>query len=139
MEEIRGDLFQCPIQTSLAHCVSEDFSMSKGIAVGFKRKFGKVRELLAQRRSIGQVAFINDGERFVFYLVTKHRYYHLPTYESLEASLVDLKNSCVNLNVRELAIPRIGCGLDKLDWGIVRDMTNKIFADTNVKITCYYL
>ena len=46
--EFRGDLFQCPGTTSLAHCVSEDMAMGKGIAKVFKRKFEGKEELIKQ-------------------------------------------------------------------------------------------
>lgn len=46
--EVKGDLFSCPPRASLAHCVSEDMAMGKGIATLFKRKFGGVGELKAQ-------------------------------------------------------------------------------------------
>lgn len=44
----QGDLFRCPAIDSLAHCVSEDFVMGKGIALLFKNKFGSLDELKAQ-------------------------------------------------------------------------------------------
>uniref|UniRef100_A0A3B3X625 Macro domain-containing protein n=1 Tax=Poecilia mexicana TaxID=48701 RepID=A0A3B3X625_9TELE len=38
---VTGDLFSAPNQESLAHCVSEDLRMGKGIAVLFKKNFVK--------------------------------------------------------------------------------------------------
>lgn len=43
-----GDLFTSPPTASLAHCVSEDLHMGKGIATIFKKEFGRVGELKAQ-------------------------------------------------------------------------------------------
>ena len=43
-----GDLFSCDSESSLAHCVSADLHMGKGIAVLFKKKFGRVPELKKQ-------------------------------------------------------------------------------------------
>ena len=49
LEEKRGrDLFTCPESASLAHCVSRDLSMSKGVAVAFKEKFKGVSSLKEQ-------------------------------------------------------------------------------------------
>lgn len=48
LKEVTGDLFSCPPTDSLAHCISEDCRMGKGIAVLFKEKFGGVNELLHQ-------------------------------------------------------------------------------------------
>ena len=50
--EVKGDLFSSPDTSSLAHCVSEDLAMGKGVAVLFKRKFGGVAELKAQGMQI---------------------------------------------------------------------------------------
>lgn len=47
-QEVRGNLFTCPRDTSLAHCISEDVHMGKGIAVTFKKNFGGVDELRRQ-------------------------------------------------------------------------------------------
>ena len=46
--EVRGDLFSVSPSTSLAHCVSVDLVMSKGIAVEFRDRFGRVDELKSQ-------------------------------------------------------------------------------------------
>ena len=46
--EVKGDLFKCPSSSSLAHCVSEDLHMGKGIATIFKKEFGRVDQLKAQ-------------------------------------------------------------------------------------------
>ena len=46
--EQRGDLFSVSSSTSLAHCVSVDLVMSKGIATEFRDRFGRVNELKSQ-------------------------------------------------------------------------------------------
>lgn len=46
--EVKGDLFSCSATASLAHCVSEDFHMGKGIAALFKKQFGGVAKLREQ-------------------------------------------------------------------------------------------
>uniref|UniRef100_A0A3B3W0X7 Macro domain-containing protein n=1 Tax=Poecilia latipinna TaxID=48699 RepID=A0A3B3W0X7_9TELE len=49
-EYVTGDLFSAPDQESLAHCVSEDLRMGKGIAVLFKKNFGRVDALKEQSK-----------------------------------------------------------------------------------------
>lgn len=46
-----GDLFSCPEDESLAHCISEDCRMGKGVAVAFKNRFKGVDELKQQSES----------------------------------------------------------------------------------------
>ena len=44
----KGNLFCCPSMESIAHCISEDIAMGKGIAYQFKKKFGGIAELKRQ-------------------------------------------------------------------------------------------
>jgi len=127
LQEIRGDLFSCSNSTSLAHCVSVDLKMDKGIAVSFKSKFGGLDELEEQKKQIGDVAILKRGEKFVYYLVTKQCYWQKPTYSDLKKTLVLVRDHCVANNVSNLAMPRIGCGLDGLFWGQVKSYIKDVF------------
>lgn len=49
---VTGDLFSCPADDALAHCISEDCRMGAGIAVMFKQRFGGVSELKEQSESV---------------------------------------------------------------------------------------
>jgi len=135
--EVEGDLFTCPATTSLAHCISADVKMSKGIAVLFKTKFAGVPELLAQKVVPGGCAVLRRGDRHVYYLVTKEEYFHKPTYATLRASLLAMLAHCQAHDVTELAMPQIGCGLDGLKWPDVKTMICDVFKDSNIKITVY--
>ncbi len=150
--DIRGDLFTSSNDTSLAHCVSKDLSMSKGIAKLFRDKFGGINELKKQGMivfvflfnwlvyldvQIGGCAYLNPKDRYVFYLVTKERYFHKPTMSSLESSLRAMRELCIEKNVRRLAMPRIGCGLDKLDWDKVSELIQRVFHNDDIEITIY--
>ena len=132
-----GDLFSSP--ENLAHCISEDCQMGKGIAVRFKTLFGGQSEIIQQRVKTGGLAVLLRGNRFVFYLVTKKRYYNLPTYENLERSLVCLREFCIKHGVVNIAMPKIGCGLDKLQWEKVYTILRRVFNETDIKITIFVL
>ncbi|XP_063404826.1 ADP-ribose glycohydrolase OARD1-like isoform X1 [Mytilus trossulus] len=138
-EEKKGDLFGCPETDALAHCVSEDLRMGKGIAVLFKKKFGGVGELMSQGKKTGKVAVKIKKNRFIFYLITKPKGPGKPSYASMGSCLKDLKKQCIENNIHNLSMPKIGCGLDRLDWDKVTDMIYEIFSDTNIHITAYYL
>lgn len=135
--EVRGDLFTCPDTASLAHCISQDIRMGKGIATLFKAKFGRVQELSDQCRKPGEVAVLKHGQRFIYYLVTKERYWHKPTYLSLRSSLQAMKRHALQHNVAAIAMPRIGCGLDGLVWDRVREILTDVYKDTDIKISVY--
>ncbi|XP_033925662.1 ADP-ribose glycohydrolase OARD1 isoform X4 [Melopsittacus undulatus] len=65
---VKGDLFTCPPQDALAHCISEDCRMGAGIARLFKEKFGGVQELLDQKKKTGEVAVLQRDDRYIYYL-----------------------------------------------------------------------
>jgi hypothetical protein len=75
-EQVQGDLFSSPSQSALVHCVSECLAMGKGIATIFKERFAGVDELKAQKKKIGDVAILKRDERYVYYLITKARYFN---------------------------------------------------------------
>ncbi len=135
--EIRGNLFD-DVKNSLGHCVSRDFKMMKGIAYHFRFKFGRVDELEKQSVSVGQVAYLKENDRYLFYLVTKDKYYHKPTLKTLQLCLEYLVRLCNSLNVKEISIPRIGCGLDQLSWDVVKMLLIKIVCPV-VKVNVYSL
>ncbi|KAG7472574.1 hypothetical protein MATL_G00110060 [Megalops atlanticus] len=136
---VKGDLFSCPADESLAHCISEDCRMGAGIAVLFKRKFAGVDELKAQRKTPGECAVLRRGQRFVYYLITKKKASQKPTYDTLRQSLQAMKAHCLENGVTSLSMPRIGCGLDRLKWDKVSVMIEEVFQDTNISITVYTL
>ena len=138
-ELIKGDLFTSPESSSLCHCVSRDLGMGKGIAVLFKKKFGGLNALRAQKAQIGQCAILMRQNRFVYYLITKERYFHKPTYQTITASIEYMKNHAVINNVSHISMPKIGCGLDRLQWNRVEAIIRSTFKNTNIKISVYEL
>lgn len=132
---IQDDLFKS--DDSLVHCVSQDLHMGKGIAVTFKEKFGQVDKLAEQKKGIGEVAYIQSDKRYIFYLITKDKYYGKPTYKSLIMCLSELKKLCTQFNVTKLSMPKIGCGLDRLNWDKVVKLIEKHL--TNIDVDIYYL
>ncbi|XP_035895593.1 ADP-ribose glycohydrolase OARD1-like [Anopheles stephensi] len=129
VREIEGDLFSAPKDHSLAHCVAADLKMGAGIAVRFKQLYGKVDELQAQNVGVGGVAVLPDGpQRYVYYLITKKTYNLKPTYDDLTSSLQAMKEHMAANGVGKLAIPRIGCGIDGLEWGKVKQILNTVFG-----------
>ncbi|XP_055045035.2 ADP-ribose glycohydrolase OARD1 isoform X1 [Misgurnus anguillicaudatus] len=136
LQYMRGDLFTCPATDALAHCISEDCRMGAGIALLFKKKFG-IKEVRAQDKHIGQCAVLKKSDRFVYYLITKPKYYQKPTYETLRESLVCMRDHCLANGVERISMPRIGCGLDKLKWENVSSIITEVFQNTDVCITVY--
>ncbi|XP_039439698.1 ADP-ribose glycohydrolase OARD1-like isoform X1 [Culex pipiens pallens] len=128
VRELDGDLFAAPKDHSLAHCVASDLKMGAGIAVRFKQLFKGVDELRAQSVGVGGVAVLKDGGRFVYYLITKEGSYDKPTYGDLTRSLEAMRKHMLENGAKKLAIPRIGCGIDGLEWPKVKGILNTTFG-----------
>lgn len=141
-KEINGDLFESDEKYTLVHCISADCAMGAGIAKTFDDRMPKMKKLL--KRTIrennmqGYFAILYQGERNVINLITKERYWHKPTYSSLKASLLNAKKIAIRNNIKYLAMPVIGCGLDRLQWSKVSVMIKEVFADTDVEIVVYH-
>lgn len=135
-EEKQQDLFLMGKEYVLAHCVSQDCAMGAGIALEFRKKIPEMPDAMkALNPQIGDALhFHTRGGRDVINLFTKEKAYNKPTYKSLTASLVSLRKWMLEHDKHLLAIPHIGCGLDKLKWEKVRVIIQKIFADDDITI-----
>ncbi|XP_050063960.1 uncharacterized protein LOC114132023 [Aphis gossypii] len=135
IEEIDEDLFKLSKDYCLAHCVAEDLRMGAGIAVDFKRIFGGVGRLVDQKLKIGEVGIVQHYGQFAFYLITKKYSNGKPTMNTMEKALRSLFIIMKKLNLTKLGIPKIGCGLDKLDWSDTRSLIVDIFSGSGINVT----
>ncbi|XP_051880651.1 ADP-ribose glycohydrolase OARD1-like isoform X1 [Pristis pectinata] len=136
---VQGDLFSCPEKDALAHCISEDCNMEAGIAVLFKRKYGCVEELQNQKKKIGDVAVLQKDQRCIYYLITKKLASDKPTYDALQNSLKAMRDHCLDNGILKISMPKIGCGLDNLEWDKVSAIIQEVFKSTDIIITVYSL
>lgn len=146
-EEIYGDLFNnnyLDESFALAHCVGNDFIMGKGIATEFKRRYRNEEWLLENNKGIGtslllKCPFDNGKFQYIFYMVTKqYSKTSKPTYQTIENSIIDMFRQVDELNITNLAMPKIGCGLDRLNWDTVRQLIMK-HKPANVNVKVFYL
>ena len=129
--EIYDDLFNVSEEYYLAHCISADAAMGAGIAVSFIKNFPQITTLRNDKNlQSGQCVKIDR----VFNLITKEKYWNKPTYDSLQQSLESAKNICIENNITKLAMPTIGCGIDQLNWDLVKSIILNIFKDTDMEI-----
>ena len=59
--------------------------------------------------------------------------------QQLRSSLEAMRKLCEDQQIRRLAMPRIGCGLDRLSWEKVAPMIREIFAELDMEIEIYSL
>lgn len=153
--EEKRDLFAVEGDRYLAHCIGGDYALGAGIALEFAKRYhmreklnekwpipyldsSKISDTIDDSRDynyyVGRALLVED----VFNLVTKKFSFGKPTYEMLMTCLYDMEWHCRNLGIKKLAMPRIGCGLDRLKWERVREMIKEVFADDDIDIlVCY--
>ena len=139
--EIKGDLLSAPRGWALVHCISADYALGAGVAKQIDEQYN-MKEML--RDTYGEYDFDSYGPGAllvldVINLVTKARCFEKPTLESLGLALFDLRRFIEMNGITRLAMPRIGCGLDRLNWEDVRELILETFADTRVDIVVYTL
>ena len=146
--EVEKDLFTVDEEYYLAHCISLDFALGAGIAVQFDKKFNmreKLNKACNEKRKYesweSSKNSSDNGEPGyclalgnVFNLVTKEKYFDKPTYGTIENALYSMKKIASTTGVENIAMPRIGCGLDQLEWSKVKSIIKEVFKDTDIKI-----
>ncbi len=129
----RADLFEKA--GFYAHCISADFALGAGIAARFAQEFDTKSEL---RRAYPGYTF-RGGDCLlagkVLNLVTKDKCYQKPTYESMAAALARMKEVCAAHGITRVVMPKIGCGLDKLEWDRVLSLLVSTFDGSGIQIT----
>lgn len=137
--EEEGDLFAEEIRSNyaLCHCISSDFALGAGIAkvfaaMGVKKQLAELYPNEWQGRGYCLITETNGVT--VGNLVTKERYIHKPTLITLRQALEDLRTQALERNLQKIAMPKIGCGLDKLEWADVREVIQEVFGGTDTEI-----
>lgn len=136
--EIQMDLFTISQGYYLAHCISGDYALGAGIAKKFDQEYNMRHKLHKFYPIPTGSAYANVGKALlvdnVFNLVTKDRYYHKPSYTMLTETLGDMKTQMLYYDIKKIAMPTIGCGLDRLEWDEVKDIITRMFSDTDIEI-----
>lgn len=140
--EERKDLFSVQDEYYLAHCISADFGMGKGIVVEFNKRYDLKNTLQKKYHNfLLHWDTVDDDKKGdcilegkVFNLITKRNYWLKPTYKTLKNSLNAMKILALNNNVKKIAMPLIGCGLDRLKWNKVSEIIKETFSDTDIEI-----
>lgn len=148
VREKQGNLLEAP-DTIIAHQVNCAGVMGAGVARQIKEKLlskDSYREYqeLCQRmgsRLLGEVLMLDTEEKLVANLFGED----VPSggldtvYPALEKSLTGLRWIAEEQNL-SIALPGyLGCGLAGGDWEIVYGMILKVFEESDVDVTIYYI
>ena len=76
--------------------------------------------------------------RFIFYLVTKKSIGDKPTMATLSSSLFMMFARMKKMGLTTISMPRIGCGLDRLDWEEVEPLIERCSSRYGIQVTVYH-
>ena len=127
---------------SIGHCISADARMSKGFADILSHRIPGFRSTCRKTRLfMGQVYPFWDsiGKRYINNLVTKERVCGKPNISTLSKTLEAMKVHESTNGVSTIAIPKLGCGLDQMNWQEVVKLFRDIFTYADLQIVIYTL
>lgn len=163
MHEIKRDIFEFIDEeledkdtlVVLMHCVSSDFALGAGIAKAIDKKYHEKKFLRDHKventwNGHGWAYLSNHkpdlGKNLcICNLVTKEKYFNKPSYTSLDEALkssdwlIDTAFSWSKAKNLKIVMPRIGCGLDRLQWYRVKEMISQWAGLKYTDITVCYL
>ena len=97
--------------------------------VKLKRVYGREKSV------VGRALLIES----IFNLVDKDGCRDRARLSNIESALNDLKKQCDTWGIKELVMPRIGCGRDRLKWVDVRKLIYEIFDNSDINVTVYIM
>ena len=127
---------------SSRHCIPADGKMSKGFADFHSQKIPGLRPTCKKAKLLMGYFFPlwdSTGRRFIYNLVTKERSFDKPDLSTLLTTLETRKSHAIMYGVSTIAIPKIGCGLDQMNWQEVVKLLRDAFAYSDVHVVVYSL
>ena len=116
--------------------------MIKGFADFLSHRIPGLRSTCRRTKLfVGQVFPFWDstGRRYIYNLVTKERFCDKPNPSTLSQTLEAMKSHASMNGFSTIAIPKLGCGRDQMNWQEVVKLLRDIFAYANVQLVVYTL
>ena len=111
--------------------------MSKGFAETIFRRVNGLQEFCRRyKTTVGSALPYWDPEsnNFTYNLVTKSKFFEKPTLDNLPISLENVRGHALLNNMNTISMPKVGCGLDKLQWTDVFRLIQDTFTYSGIQI-----
>ena len=138
-----GNIFNTECE-ALVNPVNIKGVMGKGLALAFKNKYPAHFANYQRACQSGEMttekvlAYQEINGPMIICLATKDDWKNSSKIEYVSAGLDDLVNQIKALDIRSVAIPKLGCGLGGLDWGKVRPLiVDKMSAIDGISVEIY--
>ena len=122
---------------SIGHCISADAHMSKRLAHFLSERVPRLRRTCTRAKLLKNQVFPfwdSSSRRYIYNFVTKKKYSDKPDLQTLATTLQSMQSHATMHGVFTIAIPRIGCGLEQMNWQDVVKRLRDIFAYSDIQI-----
>lgn len=148
---IKDDIRNTPLKY-IAHGVNCQNAMGSGVAKALFDKWPQVKEQYHSFMNEGmnsgrspkdflgtyQERIEVEPDKFVINLFTQLNYgYDGKRYVNYNAILTSLRLSIYRYDIKQMAIPKIGCGLAGGDWNFLEQILTDAFLDWDVELWVY--
>ena len=123
--------------TAIAHCISADAKISKGFAETICRGVNGLQKYCGRAKTtVGSALpyWHPESNNFINNLVTKSEFFEKPTLDNLRISLENMRGHALLNNITKILLPKIGCGLDILQWTDVFKLIQDTFTYSGIQI-----
>lgn len=149
LQVIVKDLLTMPSEYVIAHNIdAHEVALGAGVAKALSDKYPDLRKQCKKFadenfNNVGLVYRYTNGEQVIYNMYTKsHVWYNAMNkmtreeyYENAKTCLINLKEQMIKNEEKLLAIPKIGCGLDRCRWADMEEIIRLVFEDTDIDIT----
>lgn len=132
MVELEINIMGVPQGYYLAQGISRDLNFKVGLPAVFEKQYNMAAKLKRNYTDIelGKALLVDN----VFNLVAKDSSYDFPDRDMLMDAIINMRDQMETNMVTKLAIPKICCGRNGLDWDDVKNMFEFVFDDSDVQI-----
>ena len=133
IKELEINIMAVPQGYYLAQGISRDLNFKVGLPALFEKTYNLKEKLAAnydEEIEIGEVYLVDN----VYSLVVKDSSYDKPDRDVLMDALVELRDQMEEDMVTKLAIPKLCCGRNGLEWDDVKAMISFVFGDSDIQI-----
>ncbi len=92
---------------------------------------------MEQQKGVRECAHVEKKGRRILHIITKEKAGDRPSYDNLEQSLRNARRIRLEQNITTLAIPKTGCGLDRLEWSKAETLVNNFFGESTIRVKVY--
>ena len=131
-----------PQPNSTGHCISADAQMKKGFAKFLPERVPRLRRTCRRANLLKDQVYPfwdSSSRRYNYNFVTKEKYSDKPDLQTLATTLQSMRSHATMHGVSTIAIPKIVCGLDQMNWQDVVKLLRDVFAYSDIQCLVYPL